>query len=140
MERSLKAFLSPALPENKEVIISKRFTDGMDKEGNPIPVPFEIRALTQDENKLLIKKYTKKGKNGNETFDKDEYVAAMVCLAVVYPDLKNADLQKAHGVLGETSLIQKILLPGEYANLIDEVQKLSGFDEDINEEIEEAKN
>ena len=41
---SLKAFLNPITPEEKEVIVSERFQE----DGKP--VPFRIRALTQKEN------------------------------------------------------------------------------------------
>lgn len=134
MEKSLKAFLSPSQPENREVIISKRFTE----DGKP--VPFVIRAITQEENKQLMKKYSKRDKHGNETFDRTEYVSALTASAVVFPDLANAELQKAYEVLGESSLLQKMLLVGEYASLAQAVQEISGLDADINEEIEEAKN
>ena len=134
---SLSAFLNPIGLDNKEVIISKRFVEKGE------PVPFIIKPLNQEENKQLIKKFTKKEKkNGQviETFDRTGYMTAMVAAAVVFPDLRNADLQKAYGVLGEEQLLQKMLLMGEFATLSQEVQKLSGLDEDINEDIEEAKN
>lgn len=132
---SLKAFLNPIQVENKEVIVSNRFIE------NGKPVPFVIRPITQEENKLLIKKFTKKNdKKGTESFDRPEYVSAMTAAAVVFPDLANAELQKAYGVLGESALLQKMLYIGEYAELSMAVQELSGLDEDINEDIEEAKN
>lgn len=131
---SLNAFLNPIQAENKEIIISSRFQE----DGKT--VPFVIKPITQEENKLLIKKFSKKDKKGNETFDKTEYVSALTSSAVVFPDLTNAELQKAYGVLGESSLLQKMLYVGEYAALAQEVQELSGLDKDINEDIEEVKN
>ncbi len=131
---SLNAFLNPIQVENKEVIVSNRFhEDGK-------PVPFTIRPITQEENKLLIKKFTKRDKKGNETFDRAEYVSELTSSAVVSPDLTNAELQKAYGVLGASALLQKMLYVGEYAELAQAVQELSGLDQDINEDIEEAKN
>lgn len=132
--QSLNAFLHPVQAENKEVIISNRFQE----DGKSIP--FIIRPITQEENKMLIKKYTKKDKKGTETFDRPEYVSAMTAAAVVFPDLTNAELQRAYGVLGESALLQKMLYVGEYANLTLEVQELSSLDTDINDDIEEAKN
>jgi hypothetical protein len=131
---SLNAFLHPIQVENKEVIVSKRFLE----DGKPIP--FIIRPITQEENKYLIKKYTKKDKKGADTFDRAEYVQAMTASAVVFPDLANAELQKAYGVLGESTLLQKMLYVGEYAELAQAVQEISGLDKNINEDIEEAKN
>ena len=131
---TLRAFLNPIKVENKDVIISKRFVE------NDEVVPFTIKPITQEDNKLLIKKYTKKDKKGNETFDKAEYVQSLTASAVVFPDLTNAELQKAYGVLGESALLQKMLYVGEYAELAQAVQVLSGLTEDINDSIEEAKN
>lgn len=131
---SLRAFLNPLEVENKEVIVSNRFIE----EGKV--VPFIIRPITQEENKELIKKFSKKDKKGNESFDRTEYVSTLTSSAVVFPDLTNAELQKAYGVLGASSLLQKMLFVGEYAELAQEVQKLSGLDKDINEDIEEVKN
>jgi hypothetical protein len=131
---SLNAFLHPIQVESKEVVISNRFIE----DGKP--VPFIVKPITQEENKYLIKKYTKKDKKGADTFDRAEYVQAMTATAVVYPDLTNSELQKAYGVMGESALLQKMLYVGEYAVLAQAVQEISGLDNDINEDIEEVKN
>jgi len=131
---SLQAFLNPIKVENKEVIVSNRFQE----EGKP--VPFIIRPITQEENKQLIRKCTKRDKKGQETFDRAEYISELTAAAVVFPDLTNTELQKAYGVLGASSLLQKMLYVGEYAELAQAVQELSGLDTDINEDIEEVKN
>lgn len=131
---TLNAFLHPVQVENQEVVVSNRFVE------NGKPVPFVIRPITQEENKHLLKKYTKRDKKGTDTFERAEYVSALTAAAVVFPDLTNAELQKAYGVIGESSLLQKMLYVGEYAELAQAVQELSGLDQDINEDIEEAKN
>lgn len=131
---SLKAFLNPIQVENKEVIVSNRFQE------NGKPVAFIIRPITQKENEQLIKKYTKRDKRGIEVTDRTEYIHALTASAVVFPDLKNAELQKAYGVLGEVELLKKMLYVGEFATLAEEVRTLSGLDEDINNNIEEVKN
>lgn len=131
---SLNAFLNPVKVENKEVIVSNRFVE----DGKVIP--FVIRPISQEENKQLIKKFTKKDKKGQETFDRTEYVSALTASAVVFPELANSELQAAYGVLGESALLQKMLYVGEYAELAQAVQSLSGLDTDINDDIEEAKN
>ncbi|HHT03003.1 MAG TPA: phage portal protein, partial [Bacteroidales bacterium] len=125
---SLNAFLNPIKVEDKEVIVSKRFVE----KGKP--VPFKIRPVTQEENSILVKKFRKTDKKGVETFDRPGYVQELTSSAVVFPDLQNAELQKAHGVLGASKLLQKMLYVGEYAVLAEEVQSLSGLDEDINED------
>ena len=132
---NLQAFLNPAKQENKKIVVSKRFIE------NGKPVEWEIKPVTQEENNVLMKKYTKKDKKTQQdVFNRTDYVAALTASAVVYPDLENADLQSGYGVMGAANLLQKMLLIGEYGLLVQEVQELSGLDEDINEEIEEAKN
>ncbi len=132
---SLKAFLNPILPTNEKLVVSKRFVE----EGKP--VEWEIKPILQEENDLLMKRHTKKDrKTQNETFDRQGYINELTASAVVYPDLKNSELQKAYGVLGEVELLKKMLLVGEYATLIGVVQRLSGLDNDVNELVEEAKN
>lgn len=130
---SLKAFLNPVQVDNKEVVVSGRFME----EGKVIP--FVIRPITQKENEQLIKRYTRKDKKGNETFNRTEYVQALTASAVVFPNLSDAKLQDKYG-LGETETLKNMLLVGEYATLAQEVQSLSGLDTDINEDMEEAKN
>lgn len=132
---SLKAFLNPVKIENKEVIVSNRFVE----DGKP--VPFVIRPISEKENAQLIKKFTKTDKKtGQERLDRTEYSHALVASAVIFPDLKNAELQKAYGVLGEATLLGVMLNIGEFATLSQAVSELSGLDDDINEDIEEVKN
>lgn len=131
---SLSAFLNPVKTENKEVIISDRFQE------NGKPVPFVIRPVTQAENEELMKNHRKVDKQGVEIFNRIKYNQELVASAVVEPPLDNAELQKCYGVLGASNLLSAMLYAGEYATLLEEIQKLSGFDTDINDDIEEAKN
>ena len=131
---SLNAFLHPEQTENREVFVSNRFKE------NGKPVPFVIRPITQQENEGLIKKYTKRDKKGNETFDRVAYNQELTAAAVVEPDLENTELQSAYGVLGVSKLLEKMLYVGEYGALLEAVYDISGLDKDINEDIDEAKN
>lgn len=132
---SLNAFLNPVKVENKEVIVSDRFQD------NGKPVPFVIRPVTQEENKELLKKHTKKNKKtGEETMDRVAYNHDLAATAVVFPPLESAELQNAYGTLGAANTLAAMLYVGEFANLFQEVQKISGLDIDINDDVEDAKN
>jgi hypothetical protein len=132
---SLKAFLNPIKVENREVIVSERFVE------NGKPVPFVIRPVTQEENEEILRKYRRKDKkSGEETFDQIGYSHELAASAVVFPDLNDAEFQKAYGVLGSVKLLKKMLLIGEFTKLAEEVRNLSALDNDINDDIEEAKN
>jgi hypothetical protein len=123
----------------EEVIVSERFKN---KDGKSIP--WKIRALTESENEQLRKACTKRTKQRggaitNET-DSTEYAAKLMVTSIVYPNLKDAELQNSYGVMGAEELLRKMLLAGEYSNLFLKVQELTGFDQDLNELVEEAKN
>lgn len=121
-----------------EAIISPRFKD---KDGQP--VPWKLRSMTEEENEMIRKSSQRKIKEkGVVTLDtnSDEYLAKLVVASVVFPDLKDAELQKSYGVLGADQLLRKMLLPGEYATLLQKVQEINGFGKDINEMANEVKN
>ena len=85
----LSAFLHPvAVQEEKEVVVSRRFQDEDGK-----PVPFRIRALTQEENEALIKlsRHPKKV-NGQweEELDAMELSARVVVASTLEPDFSKA--------------------------------------------------
>ena len=67
-------------------------------------------------------------------------MATVAARYVVYPELKNAELQNAYKVMGEESLLKKMLIPGEFNALLDAVADLNGFEEDLTDLVEEAKN
>jgi hypothetical protein len=123
----------------EDFIVSERFQE----DGKPIA--WKLKAITEDENDTLRKGATKraKGKPGQQSsseIDQTEYQSKLVVACVVEPNLKDAELQKSYGVLGSESLIRKMLLAGEYTNLLLKVTEINGFDKDINSLVEEAKN
>ena len=131
----LSAFLNPAnIQEEREVIISDRFKD--DK-GNP--VAFKIRAMSQAENDENVKLCTKKRRVGSQTeeyFDNIEFSRRTIVEATVEPDFRAKELCDAYGVLDPLLVPGKMLRPGEYSRLMQEINELSGF-ADLEEE---AKN
>lgn len=131
---SLSAFLNPIIPDEQEVIISKRFVE----DGKV--VPFKIRPLTQEENNALIKQctVTKKGAKGMERkLDADKYSASLVVAATVEPDFRNADICKAFGTLDPLQVPAKMLLAGEYQRLADAILTLSDIGDVAEVEAEE---
>lgn len=123
---NLSAFLHPVTTqEEKEVIISDRFQD---EDGSP--VPFKIRALTQEQNDAIIKQATRRVKvNGQPTeqLDSVDFSRRMVVAATVEPDFQNSELCAAYGVMDPLQLPGKMLLSGEYSKLLQAINDLSGF-------------
>lgn len=56
------------------------------------------------------------------------------------PNFKDADFQAKKGVRGVEDLINLVLNPGQYTDLLLAVQEINGFTDDVNELRDEAKN
>ena len=127
---NLEEFL--ALPDvdgiEEEVFVSKRLGT------------FKVRAMTQDDFKDYQRqasgKLNKKGLN----FDIPKFNLLMVAGQTVSPDFSNAELLKKANCATPAELISKKLLAGEIAELAKQIQTISGFDNEPEEDIEEAKN
>ncbi|GBF75768.1 phage portal protein [Paenibacillus sp. 598K] len=138
---NLSAFYmqNAAPPELEEVVVSSRFKGPDGK-----PVAWKLRSMTEEENEAIRKAATRqiKGKGGSRTteINGDEYIVKLVESSIVYPNLKDAELQKSYGVLGADKLLRKMLLPGEYSILVSKVQEVNGFDRDMDELISDVKN
>ena len=60
---------------------------------------------------------------------------------MVVPDLYDAELQDSYDVKTPEDLLKALVDdPSEYSDLRTFIQELSGFDADLGEEVEEAKN
>jgi len=134
---NLNAFLHPAEEiKEKEIIISKRF---LDENGNP--VPFKIRALTQEENEQVANAATHPVKTRFQQVEKKldnlEYMQRMVVAATVEPRFDSPEMCDAYGTMNPLEVPGKMLLAGEYSLLLDEIMAFSGFNSDLGEE---AKN
>ena len=136
----LNAFLHPVdLGEVKEVIISSRFKD---EAGNP--VPFTIRAITQEQNDAMTancrRVRTVRGQR-QEYLDVAQLNRELIVAATLEPDFSSAEVCEAYGTKIPTQVPGRMLLAGEYDALLKAILELSGFDTGTAAaEEEEAKN
>ncbi len=141
MNMSMDAFLKQNVkqPENEKLAVSERITD---KEGNPIK--WEVKSLSNQKDDELRKRHTKsvKQKNGAyiPTLDTTAYMKDLAVNSVVFPNLHDKVTQESWQVMDAGGLIDCLLKPGEYNELLKEVQKVNGWDVDIKEVVEEVKN
>ena len=110
-----------------------------------VPVPFTIKSITEGENKAIRKscqKITFDEKTHQKTTetDQDLYNNRLVIACCVDPNFKDAELQAKFGVMGAESLIDVLLKPGQFVDLLLGVQEVNGFSDDVNDLREEAKN
>lgn len=141
MEKTMNWFMKgkAKVQPTEEVVISQRFVDDKGK-----VIPFEIKAIGQGRVEEIMnectKPVTKKGRLIDERLDKNRFMARLIVESTVYPDFKDKGLLKSYGVVDPAELVKEMFLPGEYADMVEEVQRINGFDVDINELVEEAKN
>ena len=126
----LEKFL--ALPDvdniTEEVYVSKRLGT------------FKVKAMTQADFKEYQRKSQGKiGKKGMD-FDVAKFNLLMVAGQTVQPDFANSELLKKAGCVSAEDFVTRKLLAGEVASLAAKIQEISGFDNEPEEDIEEAKN
>lgn len=140
---NLKSFLSQnAIKEdNVKFVVSKRFVDEEKK-----PIPWEIKRITSEEDEAIRKACTKRvqvvGKKGQyvpET-DYNAYATKLAAYCTVYPNLNDKELQDSYKVMGADDLLKTMLLPGEYGNYLAKVQEVNGYDQTLEDLVDEAKN
>lgn len=140
---SLSAFLAEnALPvEHIKFPVSPRFRD-KDKK----PIEWEIKTITGTEDEALRKACTKRvpvpGKKNQfqRELDADAYLGKLAVACTVFPNLNDKELQDSYKVMGGDALLKAMLTPGEYADYLTKIQEVCGFDETLQDEVDEVKN
>ena len=111
----------------------------------PFPHPFVIRSITQAENAQIRKSCTitdfnRKTHQKETKTDSQLYITRLVVACTVDPCFKDAEFQEDYGVMGAEALVEKLLTPGQYAELVSAVEEINSFDNDMQELVDEAKN
>lgn len=111
----------------------------------PFPHPFVIRSITQAENAQIRKSCTvtdfnRKTHQKETVTDSQLYITRLLVACTVDPCFKDAEFQSAYGVMGAEALVEKLLTPGQYAELVSAVEEINSFDNDMQELVDEAKN
>ncbi len=130
------------LKENVQYAVTKSLTD---EKGQPLL--WEIRSLTSKETNRLTDECTFQeqvpGKPNvfRNKINSTKLLQKMMVASVVFPNLNDKDLQDSYGVMTPEELITEMVDdPGEYNNFGKYLNELNGFNEGINEKVEEAKN
>ena len=121
----LQAFLKPQVMPvlEKTAILSERFQGADGK-----PAAFKLRGISEEENSALRRACQRPGRGLEPPrFDREGYLRKFAAACVVEPDLKNGELQRSWGVLGEEALLGAMLTAGEYARLLSAAQEVCGF-------------
>lgn len=111
-----------------------------------LPIPFTIHSITEAQNKEIRKScqkttFDKKTHQKTVETDNDLYNTRLVIACCSDPNFKDAEFQRAKGVASAEALVNLILTPGQFIDLLMGVQDVNGFtSEDINDLRDEAKN
>lgn len=139
---SLQAFLNKDKRNRKnqvvEFVVSEDFKN---QEGKP--EPFKIKPIGFRQFSSIREKHSKmhmKDKRLIKQTNEGAVTLELCAKAIVYPDLKNAELQDFYGVVNETDLVDAMLNFKEIESLAEKVMEISGLGEDVNELKDQAKN
>lgn len=116
-----------------------------DEKGKPLL--WTIKPLTTRENDKLRDECTIQAKVAGKPnltqpkLDTSKFIAKMIATSVVEPNLYDKELQDSYGVMTPEDLIKEMIdNPGEYNNFAEFIQEYNGFNETLDEKVEEAKN
>lgn len=130
-------------PGNIKQAISKSFVDA---EGNAIEWEFAPVHPDTDEKlkqQCTVKKMITQGKRKGQ-YDTDflaaKYQNLLAVNSIIFPNLLDKELQESYNVMTAEDLFKAMLLNGEIIDAIKASQEANGFEIDLDELIEEAKN
>ena len=146
----LSAFLAEnVIPPEEEAafVVSKRFLSGeTDEKGNRKPLQWKLKAITGAEDEALRKSCVKRvpvpGRRNQyqQETDYNLYLGKLAVACTVYPNLNDKALQDSYKVMGAENLLKTMLTSGEYAEYLQKVQEVCGFDVPLQDEVDDAKN
>lgn len=111
------------------------------------PLRWEFRHLSSKQNDELRDscsidvQITGKPNMFRQKLQTNKYMVNMIVESTVVPNLYDAELQNSYGVKTPQDLVYEMVdNPGEYAELVEWIQKFNGFDETIEDKVDQAKN
>lgn len=129
MSRTQDFFSRPNVSEiTEEVFINKRL--GI----------FTVKPMTEPQLQgYKARCKTKKGKNETE-LDQSKLNMLVISNHVIDPNFSDAELLSHAGCTTAADFISRKFVVGDVADIAAKILEISGVDDDINEDIEEAKN
>lgn len=113
-----------------EIIVSERLSK----------FPFKIKAMSGPEFSEYQKMATKIGRNKKIDFNQRLFNELVVLNHTIEPNFKDAESIKRAGCTSPEHFLYSRLVAGEISELSNQISALSGFNTDLEQIIEEAKN
>lgn len=131
MSKLLEFLISnPVDNMTEEVVVSNRLA----------AYPFKIKAMSGPEFSEYQKLATKIGRHKKVDFDSKIFNEQVILNHTIEPNFRDAESVKKSGCLSPEQFLYKFLLAGEIAELSQRISALSGFDKDMDDLVDEAKN
>lgn len=103
--------------------------------------PLTIRSLTTDEyHSIRTMALENPNSNKKRRFNINKFNDNVVISCLVDPNLKDAEMLKAANLMDSIQLLHKVFLPGEIDIISEKILEASGFNTDMEEDIDEVKN
>lgn len=102
--------------------------------------PFKIKGMSGPEFSEYQKLSTKIGRHKKVEFDSKVFNELVVLNHTLEPNFRDAESIKKAACQSPEQFLYKSLLAGEIAELSQQISSLSGFDRDMEDTVEEAKN
>ena len=135
---SLTAFLKDNVPNpylEVDFVVSDRFKD---EQGNPIA--WKLRAMDPDKSLISSDDAMIIDKKGNANFKVSAYYKSIVANSVVYPNLRDKELQDSYKVFTPADLLNAMLNASEFNRLLKKCQEINGIDKDFDTLKDDVKN
>lgn len=140
--------LSRFLKQNKTVKKNEKYAPTaslLGEDGKPLE--WEFKHITSKQNEELREsctvdvQVTGKPNMFRQKLKTSQYLAEMIVASTVVPNLYNKELQESYEVKTPVDLLYALVdNPGEFTELEAWVQKFNGFDQTMEDKVEEAKN
>ncbi len=113
---------------------------------NGKPLEWVLKTLSKEELENIqsesMKKLILEGEEGHigYVFDSNVYILKLITKSVVFPNLKDLELQSSYGVDSEEALLKQLVdSPAEYKRFCEFVEELNEDEKTFEEEVEEIK-
>lgn len=114
----------------EELVVSQRLAE----------FPFKIRGMTGPEFAEYQKLATIMNRHKKVEFNSKLFNEVVIINHTVEPNFRDAESMKSAGCVTPEQFMYKSLLAGEIAELSQRISALSGFDRELDEVVDEAKN
>jgi len=101
---------------------------------------FKVKPLTSVKHNEFRNRCLTRNKKGETTTDLNKFNLLVITEQTLEPDFSNSEFLAKVGCQTAREFIERKFFSGEIMMLANKILEISGFDIDMNEQVEEAKN